>query len=121
MRQASAERQPKVDGPMSCGFSDQLIVDPANPAHVYAVMGGYSRAWIPNAGVGHVFESRDAGTTFTDISGNLPDAPANDLLITASGIHKDVETCLVGLVGKMTFPKPSSGTVKITQPLTFSQ
>jgi sugar lactone lactonase YvrE len=48
-------------------------------------MGGYSRGWIANAGVGHVFESKDGGTTFTDISGNLPDAPANDLVITKSG------------------------------------
>jgi ligand-binding sensor domain-containing protein len=66
-------------------FIDQLIIDPANPAHVYAVRGGYSRNWIPNAGVGHLFESQDGGVTFTDISGNLPDAPGNDLVITSTG------------------------------------
>jgi len=48
-------------------------------------MGGYSRRWIPNAGVGHVFESKNAGASFTDISGNLPDAPGTDLLLTKSG------------------------------------
>jgi hypothetical protein len=63
-------------------YINQLIVDPANPAHVYAVIGGYSRRWIPNAGVGHVFESKNGGTSFTDVSGNLPDAVATDLLIT---------------------------------------
>jgi photosystem II stability/assembly factor-like uncharacterized protein len=35
--------------------------------------------------VGHVFETKDGGATWTDISGNLPDAPADDLLMTASG------------------------------------
>ena len=56
-----------------------------NASHVYAVLGGFSRRWIPNAGVGHVFESKDAGATWTDMSGNLPDAPADDMLITPSG------------------------------------
>ena len=47
---------------------------------------GYGRRWaFPGAvgedtskvGTGHVFKSTDAGETFTDISGDLPDAPAN--------------------------------------------
>jgi hypothetical protein len=52
---------------------------------VYAVFGGLSRRWVPNSGAGHVFESKDAGATWLDVSGNLPDAPADDMLITASG------------------------------------
>jgi photosystem II stability/assembly factor-like uncharacterized protein len=32
-----------------------------------------------------VFESADGGTTWTDVSGNLPDAPARDLILTSSG------------------------------------
>ena len=66
-------------------YVSSLTVDPANAAHVYAVFGGFSRRWIPSAGVGHVFESQDGGTTWADISGSLPDAPADDILITASG------------------------------------
>lgn len=62
-------------------YVNGLTVDPNNAAHVYAVFGGFSRHWVPNAGVGHVFETRDGGETWTDISGNLPDAPADDLLI----------------------------------------
>jgi hypothetical protein len=58
-----------------------LTVDPANANHVYAIYSGYSRHWIPGGGVGHVFESRDGGSTWTDISGNLPDIPADDLVI----------------------------------------
>ncbi|WP_369252967.1 hypothetical protein [Streptomyces sp. R41] len=37
------------------------------------------------AGVGHVFESEDGGTTWTDISANLPDVPANSGVVTANG------------------------------------
>ena len=62
-----------------------VTVDPNDSAHVYAVFGGFSRRWIPSAGVGHVFESKNGGGTWTDISGNLPDAPADDLLIVGSG------------------------------------
>jgi hypothetical protein len=62
-------------------FVNALTVDPADAAHVYAVYNGYSRRWIPSAGVGHVFESKDGGATWTDISGNLPDIPGDDLVL----------------------------------------
>jgi hypothetical protein len=35
-------------------------------------------------GVGHLFKSTDAGETFTDISGNLPDVPATSLALRGS-------------------------------------
>ena len=54
----------------------------ANANHVFAVYSGYSRHWIPGGGVGHVFESKDGGATWADISGNLPDIPGDDLVIT---------------------------------------
>jgi hypothetical protein len=63
-------------------YVNSLVLDLSNPAHVYAVFGGFSRRWVPNAGVGHVFESHDGGASWTDISGNLPDAPADDLVIS---------------------------------------
>jgi hypothetical protein len=61
-----------------------LQVDPANPAHVFAVYNGYSRRWIDGGGVGHVFESRDGGATWKNVSGNLPDVGGDDLLVTRS-------------------------------------
>lgn len=63
-----------------------IRMDPANPSTVYVTLGGYGRNWVPpgalgdpttNVGVGHVFKSTDAGNTFVDISGNLPDGPAH--------------------------------------------
>ncbi|GAA1876225.1 WD40/YVTN/BNR-like repeat-containing protein [Lapillicoccus jejuensis] len=62
-------------------FVTGLTVDPANPAHVYATFSGYSRRWIPGGGVGGVFESTDGGSTWRNISGNLPDAPADALAV----------------------------------------
>jgi hypothetical protein len=72
------------------GLPERIItsvrMDPTNPSTVYVTLGGYGRKWAyPGAvgedtskvGSGHVFKSTDAGATFTDVTGNLPDAPAN--------------------------------------------
>ncbi|MGH2829100.1 MAG: hypothetical protein ACRDJM_01310, partial [Actinomycetota bacterium] len=67
-----------------------IEIDPANPKTVYVALGGYSgRSWRgpgtfgdknKRIGKGHVFVSRDAGKTFTNISGRLPNAPANAIV-----------------------------------------
>jgi hypothetical protein len=66
-------------------FITSIAVSPTDARTIYVTLGGYSRRWIPpgslqdkNAGigVGHLFKSTDAGATFTDVSGNLPDVPA---------------------------------------------
>ena len=71
-------------------YITSIRIDPANTKTVYVTLGGYSRRWVaPGAigdnaskvGAGHVFKSTDAGDHFTDISGNLPDVPANWSLI----------------------------------------
>lgn len=60
-------------------------IDPQDTATIYVTLGGYSREWVPpgslgvedaDPGEGHLFVSRDAGQTFTDISSNLPDVTA---------------------------------------------
>jgi hypothetical protein len=58
-----------------------FLLDPTNPAHVVATFGAFSRRWVAGGGVGHVFESTDGGTTWTDVSGNLPDAPVNSAVL----------------------------------------
>ncbi len=64
-----------------------FAVDPKNADHVYLAVNGFSRHWTegPGAGVGHVFESTDGGTTWKDISKNLPDVPTNSAVVTANG------------------------------------
>ena len=61
-----------------------MTVDPANPAHAYAIFNGYSRRFIPGGGVGHVFETLNGGASWTDISGNLPDV-ASDAMVISHG------------------------------------
>jgi hypothetical protein len=64
-----------------------FAIDPANSSHVYLAVNGFSRHWTegPGAGIGHVFESTDSGTTWKDISANLPDVPADSLLALPGG------------------------------------
>src|SRR5262249_41154703 len=64
-------------------FISAIAIDPAPPSRVcVALPGSANRQWVPpgsyldtnpNIGTGHVFKSTDAGETFVDISGNLPD------------------------------------------------
>ena len=66
-------------------YITSIAISPADPKTVYVAMGGYTRRWTPPGtvgdvndavGTGHLFLSRDGGNTFTDVSKNLPDAPA---------------------------------------------
>ena len=78
-------------------FIQAVTVDPANAAHVYVVFNGFSRRWTNtfSAGEGHVYETTDGGANWNDISGNLPDVPGDDIVLTASG--KLVEASDVGV------------------------
>jgi photosystem II stability/assembly factor-like uncharacterized protein len=50
-----------------------IAIDPANANHVFASFGGFSS--------GNVWSTTDGGTTWTDISGGLPQAPALSVAI----------------------------------------
>jgi hypothetical protein len=76
-------------------------IDPASPTHAYLTLSGYSRKWMigpDDPGVGHVFETNSGGASWTDVSGNLPDVPADDVqyrggsLLVASDIGVFVST-----------------------------
>ena len=71
----------------SSGLPNRYIsgikIDTANPGHAYLALSGYSRKWLigpDDPGVGHVFETSSGGTSWSDISGNLPDAPMDDVV-----------------------------------------
>ena len=103
------------------GLPDRYIagvtVDPANPAHAYAVFNGYSRQWIPGAGYGHVYETWDGGASWSDISGDLPDIPGNALVVsggklalgTDSGVFTAPEDQGPGTGGATTWSRLGSG------------
>ena len=67
-------------------YITSIQMDAGDPLTVYVTLGGYGRRWVPPGAVGedtslvgegHVFKSIDGGETFANISGNLPDVPAN--------------------------------------------
>lgn len=62
-------------------------MDQADAQHVFVAFSGFSRAWTegPGAGIGHLFETRDGGATWTDASANLPDVPADSIKLLPDG------------------------------------
>jgi hypothetical protein len=80
-------------------YITSIQMDRANPNVVYATLGGYSRRWTPPGTLsgkdddgGHLYKSVDAGEHFFDISGDLPNAPAN--WVTVRGTQLVVATDL---------------------------
>jgi hypothetical protein len=95
-------------------FITSVTIDPADPKTVYVTLGGYSIRWVPpgslqdtnpSVGQGPVFVSHDAGENFTDISGNLPDAPAVSLLLRGPQVivGTDVGVFATGDTGGTTY------------------
>jgi photosystem II stability/assembly factor-like uncharacterized protein len=67
----------KISGELPLRWITRVAVDPADEEIVYATLSGYRYdSYQP-----HVFRSHDAGETWADISGNLPEAPANDIIV----------------------------------------
>lgn len=55
----------------------RIAVDPRDASRVYATFSGYrSGSFEP-----HVMVSRNGGTSWTDLTGNLPQAPVNDVVL----------------------------------------
>jgi len=50
-----------------------ITIDPNNEDRVYVTFGGFNQ--------GNLWRTTDAGSTWSDVSGNLPQAPANSLVI----------------------------------------
>ena len=55
-----------------------IQIDPVNPLIAYATYSGFNSA---GQGNGHVFKTSDGGQSWADLSGALPDIPANTVLI----------------------------------------
>jgi photosystem II stability/assembly factor-like uncharacterized protein len=90
--------------PLATRYPTAVTVDPADAMHAYVTYSGYSRRWIigpTDPGVGHVFETHDAGATWHDVSGDLVDAPANDVVLAGDHlvVGTDVGVFVAGLHG----------------------
>ena len=62
-------------------YITSVAIQPDRPETIYVSVGGYQRRWTPAEPSGHVFRSTDAGETFTDISGKLPNTPATSVAL----------------------------------------
>jgi photosystem II stability/assembly factor-like uncharacterized protein len=55
----------------------RVTADPVSPLTVYVTLSGFGS----DEHLAHVYRSTDAGSSWTSIEGDLPDAPANDILV----------------------------------------
>ncbi len=69
---------PIAASPLPDRWVTQIAVDPKTPTTAYVTYSGFS-GFTDN--VGHVFETTDGGASWTDISGNLPNIPVNDIVV----------------------------------------
>jgi sugar lactone lactonase YvrE len=62
-------------------------INPNDSSDLFIGVNGFSRRFSegPGAGIGHVFESKDSGATWTDITSNMPDIPVNDVISLSNG------------------------------------
>jgi hypothetical protein len=76
---------------LSADFPNRYVqgaaINPKDSKDLFLGVNGFSRRFTdgPGAGLGHVFESKDSGATWTDITGNMPDIPVNDVVSLPSG------------------------------------
>jgi photosystem II stability/assembly factor-like uncharacterized protein len=59
----------------------RVVVDPHNPDAAYVTLSGYRSG----SAQPHVLRTEDSGRHWTDLSGDLPQAPVNALVVGAGG------------------------------------
>lgn len=92
-------------------YVNSVTVDATDPGTVYAVFGGYSRRWVPTGGTGHIWKSTDGGATWSDISGNLPDAPFDDIVLKGNTMYAASDVgVFTATVGSTTWSRLGTGT-----------
>jgi uncharacterized repeat protein (TIGR01451 family) len=85
----------------------------SDSTHVYVTFSGFGTC--PGCdGKGHVFKTTNANmgpsTTWTDISGNLPDVPVNDIIVDHSGSPTFDALYIATDVGVFSCPDPEAAT-----------
>ena len=68
----------QIDGSIIDRWVTRLTVDPGNAGICYATVSGFV---VESEVAPHVFRTTNFGASWTDISSNLPQAPANDIIL----------------------------------------
>jgi photosystem II stability/assembly factor-like uncharacterized protein len=67
----------KISEDLPLRWVTRVAVDPVTESTVYVTLSGYRYdSYLP-----HVFRSTDGGDTWQDITGDLPEAPVNDIIV----------------------------------------
>ena len=74
----------EITGTLPVRWVTRVTADPTNAAIVYVTLSGFSLDEYAS----HVFRSTNSGTTWTDIDGNLPNIPANDILVDPTDTNR---------------------------------
>ena len=103
-RQLDLSTVPSGCGALPNRYITGIAVDPADQRHAYISLSGYARHWMvgpDDPGTGHVFQTTDGGSCWHDVSGDLVDAPANDVAIVGTHlvVADDVGVFASGLSG----------------------
>lgn len=83
-------------GPLPVRAVTEVVVDPLNAQTVYVAYSGFDSG---GSGRGHVFRvtnAGNAGQTWVDISGTLPDVPVNALIIDPDSVGSATPVLLAG-------------------------
>ena len=65
-------------------YVTRVVADPLNDQVVYCTLSGFGM----DEHLAHVYRSANRGDTWASISGNLPDVPANDIVVDASDTNR---------------------------------
>lgn len=65
--------------PLPNRWVTSIAIDPANASNVWVGYSGYNTNTPTTPG--HIFKSTNMGTTWSDVSGNLPDIPVNAIIL----------------------------------------
>ena len=74
----------EITGTLPIRWVTRVTADPTNAAIVYVTLSGFSQ----DEYAAHVFRSVNSGATWSAIDGNLPDIPANDILVDPTDTNR---------------------------------
>jgi hypothetical protein len=80
----------------TAGEIDKIVVDNLNSGTAYVVEDGFAGDGSATTTGGHIFETNNAGASWNDISGNLPNSPFHTLAVLPTGQNGFYHTLYAG-------------------------